>query len=251
LNVLDLLLRSRPAFGEESERAALASTLDAHLPRGNLKWLDVGVGNGANLIYLLRELEKERRFKVVAIDPQVSPAADAFAGWPVSFHRTKLEDFDLKGPYDCINVRQSCYYLDRPADSIVRLADTLSAAGTMAITLWAPNCILRGLHRIIAEAVDTADPAVMADDLLRALPEKKFQVLARRQESAILDVDLVQHDGGVAAALVGLAARTLNIAGMSQDNQADLCRNFLRERKQISRINEIVVVGRAPSTDPL
>jgi SAM-dependent methyltransferase len=140
--------------------------IDAHLPRGSLEWLDVGVGNGASLTYLLRALSRERRFNVVAIDPQFSPAPHSFSGWPISFYQTKLEDLDLEGPYDCINMRQSCYYLDHPADSIVQLADTLSADGIVAITLWGPglffactapgNCRCCGLNAFACNGGRTA-----------------------------------------------------------------------------------------------
>ena len=237
---------SRAAFGGESERAVLASVLDAHLPKGHLKWLEVGIGNGSNLTYLLRALGRERQFDVVAMDPQSFPAAGAFAEWPISFHRTKLEDLTLAGSYDCINLRQSCYYLDCPADSMVRLADALSTGGILAVTLWAPDCALRALYRTIAGAAASVDCGLTADDLLGALSGERFQVLSRRQISADLNVDLIQRDARVAAALVALAARKLDIAGMSEDDRADLCHSFLAGRTRLSRINEILLVGRRP-----
>jgi SAM-dependent methyltransferase len=251
LSVLSHLLLSSAAFGGESERAALASVLDAQLPRGDIEWLEVGVGSGANLIYLLRALERERRFHVLAIDPQSSPAAETFAEWPVSFHRTKLEDLELAGPYDCINIRQSCHYLDHPLDSIVRLAHALSAGGIMAVTLWAPDCALLGLHQRIAAALGSAERGLMADGILEHLPGKKFQVLSRGQVRMALDIDLIRREATVAAALVGLAARKLDIAGISEDDRAKLARRFFADKDRFSRVNEIVLVGRMPSSDPL
>jgi len=234
---------SRPAFGDHSEREILADCIDRRLARGSIRWLEVGVGDGKNLAFLLTRLRDGRSFEVTAIDPAPAVAKMALDGAGIRLLHTGVESFQSEDRYDCINVRQSCYYFDDPAARLTQLGDLLTASGALVLTVWTERCALHRLHGQIARSSGRGGQTVHSDILASAMIRSGFRIEQRRLSAAPLSIGVIQASDAVAGAVYRLAARSLDIYH-SEADQAEKCRSFLAGREGDMRENEIMILSR-------
>ena len=243
MTVLEDLHACRPAFGDRSEREPLAACLDEHLPRGRTKWLEVGVGDGVNLAFLMTRLMPGRSFDVVAIDPAPAISTMSLAGAEIRILRTGVEDFRSDDRYECINVRQSCYYFDEPASRLRQLGGLLAPDGILTLTVWTKRCALHRLHRKIAEDTGGGREDLHSDGMVREMDASGFRVRRRILATAPLSLRTVETDDIVAGAVYRLAARSLDLTH-SRQSHAERCRSFFSAGSDTQRENEILVFSR-------
>jgi hypothetical protein len=183
-----------------------------------------------------------RRFNVTAIDPSPLAAKQLSSTYPINVLQQRLEDFQQLGDYDCINARQSAYYFEDPQASILKLAVQLTMEGVLAVTLWSQECVLYRLNRAIAHAADSGIEGLQADRLLASLPADQFLVERHREQCGGLDFGMLRRDGSAFAAMVALAARTIDIGGLSESRLADLFATLESELMSGERSNELLFI---------
>jgi SAM-dependent methyltransferase len=245
MDTLAALANSKAVFADRSERDVLASKLDLILAKDKpLYWLEVGVGDGANLRFLLDTLGHRRQFAVTAIDP--SPLAIK----QINTHKIEIlhvgvETFVPDKYYDCINARQSAYYFGNPASDVLSLAGWLTPDGLLAVTIWSEDCILYRLNRAIARAAGCNEAGLRAEDLIKSLPSGEFVVERYREPCGRIDMGRLREDRNVFAAVCSLAARKINISALTERHLAELFFELERlETAHEKRWNELIFVRR-------
>lgn len=227
----------------------LAKRLSDSLTLGSIRWLEVGVGDGQNLKYLLQALGGRRIFDVFAIDPHPTCSPAVMEGVSITLQSVRLEDFRLAGPYDCINARQSCYYFDEPERSVLKLACNLSERGILAVTVWTKKCALFELHSEIARSLGQKSEVVCAESIAEIVGNERFEVIERCQMTAPLASDAIQNEPMAANGLYQLAARKLDVHTTSEQLRVKVCREFFLQRPAACRENEVLLFRRR-SADP-
>jgi SAM-dependent methyltransferase len=248
MDTLAVLANSKVAFAGQSERAALASELDQILAKGKtVNWLEVGVGDGENLRYLLDTLDDGRQFAVTAIDPSPLATRRISSRPPVEVLSVKVESFRPTRRYDCINARQSAYYFEDPANTMLTLAGWLSRDGVLAATLWSQDCILYRLNRAISRAVCPQDAGLRAEDLIGPLPREEFVVERHIELCGPLNTDTLRSDHSAFAAICALVARKIDISALTEGHFAELFAALERlQAAGAERSNELLLVRRRP-----
>ncbi len=201
---LGSLLAARPAFGTSTEAESLFQLTERHLRPGVVNWLEVGAGDGRHLLSQVRRLSASREMRVVAIDPEEAiPLMPAGITWL----RSRLEDYRPDRQFDWINMRHSGYYVCDLAAQIGRMTNSLSAVGTLALTHWSRDCVLRRLHvRICGERDDL--PVAGIEDLGAVLASNlHLTVSAFEQHETDLLVHEITASPAVASAVYSLARR--------------------------------------------
>jgi SAM-dependent methyltransferase len=245
MDPLAALSNSKAVFAGQSERGVIASKLDLILAKDKpLCWLEVGVGDGENLQFLLDALGHRRQFAVTAIDP--SPLAiKRIDIQKVEILSVGIETFAPDRHYDCINARQSAYYFADPANNVLALAGWLTVDGVLAVTIWSEDCILYRLNRAIARTVGRNEAGLRAEELIRSLPSEQFVVERHRELCGRLDIDRLREDRGAFLALCSLAARKINIGALTESHLAELFDELKRlEADHAARSNELIFVRR-------
>lgn len=147
--VIDALMPVKRIARGTPDRDALVVLLQSKLRSNYIRWLEVGVGDGANVEFLLGILGEGKKFKLDVIDPQINEH-DLRLSFKHRFLRISFEEFSEECVYDVINCRQSAYYFYDGEQSIYKLKKLLGPSGILAITVWTESCLLYRLHAHIA-----------------------------------------------------------------------------------------------------
>ena len=164
---LTSLIASRLAFGGTSEAEELVGLADAALKMGDVSWLEVGAGNGANLAFLLDQLAVDRTIDAIAVEPAAfCPPARPDIRWITG----RIEDYTTSRTHDWVNVRHSAYYIRDAVSELQRLTRMLAPGGTVALIHWSQDCVLRRVHQLLV--ADPGDPPCAGvEDLVKWLRE--------------------------------------------------------------------------------
>lgn len=244
MDTLALLANSKPAFSGGSERGSLASGLDRLLVRDKIvEWLEVGVGDGKNLTYLLDSVGGSRRLVVTAVDPSPLAVKRVDSPYPVEVVPVGIESFFPGKRYDCINARQSAYYFQDPSNTALTLAGWLSPNGVLAVTLWSRDCVLYRLNGAIARATGQAIGGLCAEDLIRSLSAEEFEIECHREDCGSLDIERLRLDRSAFQAICALAARKISTIALTEHQFAELLAG-LEGPNRAERSNEILFVRR-------
>lgn len=245
-----MLQRAKRAFVGGSDAGMLAHRLENVLPRGHLQWLEVGVGDGNNLQFLLQALSTNRTFDVVGVDPEAVPARLYRHVQRCSIYHCGIEDYEVAShEWDCINARQSLYYFQDPIDSLSRLSKNLSKGGVLAVTVWTRNCCLYKFHRYLADIYQLKISHDICAEALVSTDDHFYRVLSADSIELALDVDEIYAQQGVANALLGLATRKLLLPDEARCRGQSLIRRFFEDTQADPvRSNAILLFG--PVTEP-
>jgi SAM-dependent methyltransferase len=222
---LTALLKSRPAFAGTSEAGDLTELTDAVLQKGQVSWLEVGAGDGANLGFQLDRLVIGRAIDVVAIEPAAVKPSDRRN---VKWIRARVEDYATERSFDWINVRHSAYYLDDPIGELTRLAHMLAADGTLALTHWSRDCVLRRIHRHVSAASDSIACAGIEDIAAHLGRNPGLAVSTPVFHDSHLDVDRLLSDRSLRDALLDLVRRGRPKPSGVSDDDSDVLSSLLR-----------------------
>ena len=239
---LAALTATKPAFAE-TEAEQLTQLADACMRRGSVAWLEVGAGDGRNLAFQLGVLGVGRAIRAVAVEPaHMHPAPIEGVEW-VS---CRIEDYRPDRPFDWIGIRHSAYYITDPVGEIARLTRSLTAGGTLALTHWGGDCILRRLH--VAMCGDTGEAAVLGvEDLSQELAAvSDLDVSPTIETCTVLDVSKVLADPTIAAALAKLACRGRQRLRPGSDPATEATDIIDQLPNSGARRNGIVLVRRRP-----
>ncbi|RXG86544.1 class I SAM-dependent methyltransferase [Bradyrhizobium zhanjiangense] len=246
MDTLGALTKCKSVFGSGSERDEILGGLDERLARGvTLSWLEVGVGDGKNLQYLLESLGGSRSFVVTAIDPSPNSAKQIVSRYPIKVERKTVESFRTTKRYDCINARQCAYYFDNPPLMFLRLARLLSANGVLVATIWSDNCILLALNGLIANSLGSSQVALRPDSLIANLSSEEFVIDRCVEDCGSVSIAQLRAERQTFIALCALAARKIDMRRLPEGRLDYLLHQLENlERAGSRRENEIIFVRR-------
>lgn len=197
------LIASRPAFGGSSEADQVCALVEECLPRGAIDWLEIGAGDGRNLLYSVNTLSKGRTIRVVALEPAaVGKVPDA-----VEWLQVPAENYVPDRNFDWVNIRHSAYYMVDPVREITRFVQALKEAGRVALVHWSRQCILHRLHVAIC-----GEPQVIACDGVEGIAAA-LAIVPGLELSPVhlfesrLNLDRLSEDAALCAAIYELARR--------------------------------------------
>lgn len=239
------LRQAKAAFRGDSERARLIDAVTANHESGAPVLLDVGAGDGTFARALFSRLKHTETGHLVAIDPAFS-ADSVQSAQSVTYVRSGLESYTADRTFTCINMRQSAYYLDNPRASVGRVIEWLRLRGLLAATLWTKDCILYKLHATIMKAIGQITCIIDLDKICGpSVSTRHIELAFGEVIPGEIDVAMVANDDALAEAVFYLAARTLDVSGMSQGDRLALVKDFLRTlTSRPRRVNEIRVYRR-------
>lgn len=239
---LNDLIASRPALIGSTEADQVCALIDEILPHGAIEWLEVGAGNGRNLLRTISMLSNDRCIRAVALEPARVDITPENVEW---LH-VLVEEYTPDRSFDWVNMRHSAYYLRDPVGEIARLTDSLSKSGVLALTHWSRECILYRLHVAICGgpeqiSCDGIEGVANALALTPGLALSPIQLFETR-----LCIDPMSNDRALAAAIYDLVRRgqpALNGAG-----PADVITDLLSRLDRPSlRVNGLLIVRRRAS----
>lgn len=246
--VSEVLDHARPLLGGAEDRGALVDILGRFAPYGEVYWLEIGVGDGNNLAFLLNSLGQDRIYYVWALDPQTTSLS--LNATLVSRLVLETGGFEAHNPtikYDVINLRQSAYYFasDREIDRIIFM---LSKRGVVTTTLWTKNCFLYRLHCKIAEEVGGSPTIVTAEWLSDAFEAAGLRRVASRVgRGPIQTVNITRRQK---LALFDLAARLLDGSALDDETKVGLIERFISTHSSPIRENSVDCFAHPALTDP-
>lgn len=222
----------------ESEAEQLVRLTDAQLRYGDVAWLEVGAGNGRNLRLQIEGLATNRRIRAVAIEPFYAGQSDEAIEWV----RVRAEKYEADRRFDWVNVRHSAYYIVNLVAELTRISQWLSRDGSIALTHWSRDCILRRLH--VATCGDDEQAATLGiEDLVCCLKAtSKFDVSSVTISETALDVSAVLDNTTLAAALFRLTCRGRLRRDTTLDPANQITALLRRSPNNSSRRNGIVIV---------
>src|ERR1043166_6898849 len=161
----------KSTFHGGDEGNAVVNAILANIPRGPLKLLDIGCGDGSFVRRTATELRRLGRFSdLTAIDPLAAAVRATQLKIPnARLLQLRFEEYVSEEPFDVINVRHSIYYVEDVGRQLRRMHHKLSPGGIVVFTLWTRECDL--FRAYDATRRDGEDPSVKvaAEDLLDLL----------------------------------------------------------------------------------
>jgi len=242
-NALAALIAARPAFAGTTEHDHLVRAVRGVLPPGPIRWLDVGAGDGHNLIALIQALKRGATFHVTAVEPASNVRASS-PDVPLSWICARIEEVDLALPFDWVNVRHSAYYFRRPLEELARLTDALCSGGGLSLTHWSRDCVLYRIHRAALDGSPAATCPPFEEIVEAAARPRSLELVSAEVCATLLDVDALHADEGLSAALYDLALRGRVVTKRnSMTERAAFVRDLLRaDPNPTRRVNGIAVL---------
>jgi trans-aconitate methyltransferase len=236
--ISEVLSESKRLFGGEADRDKLAELLLAHRPAGNLRWLEVGVGDGQNLKYLVDKVCKNVDLTVTAIDPQITVDKEFIDPRFVPI-KSSFQTFSPNNQYDLINARHSIYYFGDDHEQIARLPAILASNGCLAITAWTEECVLFALHKAIASRIGRPPSNLTSTSAHQSLEKVGLQRVANYV--ALGQIHLQDATTEQLASMVELAARNMDVSHTSTLERAQIAREFISSCRDFRRHTAISV----------
>lgn len=196
---------ARPSFGRGSDAIELVEEIAHYLKHGDVRWLEVGAGDGWNLRWILSKLRGSRGIQAVALEPASGLPYPQLEG--VEWLCVPVEKYAPEKRFDWVNIRHSAYYFSDTAAEINRVADMLDDRGGISVTHWSRDCVLYRLHEAICN-----DSGICPVDAFEELMDKlatigRLEIARTRLVANQLDREWLRHDLKTASALYNLALR--------------------------------------------
>lgn len=155
-------------FNPGNEANVVADAIANGTPRGNVRILDVGIGEGRAAFQFVDRLTS-RGFAVhlTGIDLHLSREVRERATRNTRLLEMDFSAFPLSETFDAVVATQSLYYLGKRNFALRKLLDHAAPTGCLLVTIWSGNCILHDLHTRFVQMPDAE--CMTAEDLASEL----------------------------------------------------------------------------------